>query len=88
MKNQKGNIFIIVAFLTVILVLAAALVFGVFRRGEEETNIGSNIDPQVQKLETQNSSDEVASIEKDLNDTDVDSLDIEVSAAEQTIERL
>ena len=79
---------IIVAFLVVILLLAAVLMFKAFRREGEETQVGSNVDPQVQELNKQSDSDEVAAVEKDLNETNVDNLDNELSTAEETIERL
>ena len=88
MKNQKGNLLIIVAFLVVILLLAAVLMFKAFRREGQETQVGSKVDPQVQELNKQSDSDEAAAVEKDLNETNVDNLDNELSTAEETIERL
>ncbi|OGM28965.1 hypothetical protein A2962_00850 [Candidatus Woesebacteria bacterium RIFCSPLOWO2_01_FULL_39_61] len=36
---------------------------------------GSDVDPEIQKVETQSSSDDIDSIEKDINNTDYSGID-------------
>jgi uncharacterized protein (DUF3084 family) len=62
-----------------ILLAAAVIVFlasptrraGIFQK--------SQVNPEIQKIETQSSSDDINSIEKDLNDTDLNNIDKELT---------
>lgn len=86
--QTKGfsTLWIIVA--VAIMGIAALVAFGVLdvaKIKKPEEGIVSEVDRQIQQLETMSTSDEIADIERDLSATDLDAIDDELSQVDRDL---
>ena len=79
LKKDRENLFIILLATTILL----ATLVGVYLTKKPSKQVSEDI--QTQKLEVQEKSDEILSIEKDLKDTDFSDLDKELEDIESEI---
>lgn len=86
--NEKGNLIIILAVAVVVILIVVGFFFrNLIWEKIQEPPLASG-DKQVEQLGVQSDSDEVASIEKDVNGTKVDDLDQGLTDAEKTVGEL
>lgn len=85
-RRKKANF---LAYLIAIVVIIVILLV-VFGRGVKKPapTLPSVVDTQIQKLQTQSTSDEVAVIEKDLQETNLSPIDTELKEVENSLQNL
>lgn len=88
MQTRKSGLLNLIILISVAVVGAALLVFGVLDLGDFKKNSGISQDEQVRRLETLGESDEVDDIEVYLNDTDVENVDSELSEVDESLQSL
>lgn len=98
MINNKGTVTFIVLIISLLILGSIAVVaisgFGVgqnlFTRQDSKESVGPQVptDSKIDALNSQSESDEVDLIEKDLNSTQLDSLDSEVDQVDQDMKSL
>ncbi len=81
--NQKNNTKTLLGILVIVLILLAVMVFANNRKMKVEQMTNENmyqqqapVDEQIEVIRVQSDSDEVDSIEADLNSTSIDSLEL------------
>lgn len=76
-KPESGVGPIIASIIIILIIVVGA--FYLFSTIKEQTSNNKNI-PSTEQIETQSDSDEISDIEADLNSTDLENLDLELSA--------
>lgn len=84
-RKGKNILAYLVAFIVIVIILV--LVFGKGREKPAPT-AAPVVDLQVEKLQTQSPSDDVAAIEKDLTNTNLDQIDTELKEVEKNSQSL
>jgi len=90
-KNLKpGNVLLIAVLIAAIVVFALVFAFFNFNLGEKAQTGESSVvkDEQVQKLETLSDSDEIGTIETDIDSTNLENLDQELNQVDQELPSL
>ena len=90
-KNLKpGNVLLIAVLIAAIVVFALVFAFFNFNLGEKAQTGESSVvkDEQVQKLETLSDSDEIGTIETDIDSTNLENLDQELNQVDQSLPSL
>ena len=87
---RRGSLTLWLILLVIAVGVAALAVFGVLDLSKIKESIPGQSnqiieDQQVQSLQSQGTSDEVVDIEQDLNSTDLDCLDQELSEVDQAL---
>ncbi len=96
MKKGSSAIIIILIALLVAILIALYAVFGfglgqdLFSKRNLENTVGPQVprDSQLEKLNSQSSSDEIEAIEADLEDTDLENLDKELVDVDNELQEL
>lgn len=88
MQTKKGFSTLLIILGAAVVFIAAVLAFGVMSGKKETEKPKVAEDKQVEALKTLSTSDEVPDIEKDLNDTDLETLDVELLEIEKEVSGL
>lgn len=84
--QTRGFSTLLIIIVVAVMGIAAVLAFGVFDAGKlkrtvQEPSVGQ--DQQLKELETVSTSDEVPDIERDINETNLETIDVELSEIEK-----